>query len=90
MLIHHMLNQLYQILKNIIKILLLYLDNYINVFELTLQYDLPTESIQNLVEKELGYTVHGKQDKQDSRMFYTENFIAKNRAKIRGALSAIT
>ncbi|KAF7996884.1 hypothetical protein HCN44_002530 [Aphidius gifuensis] len=63
---------------------------YINVTELTLQYDLPTEFIQNLVEKELGNTVHGKQDKQDSRIFYTENFIAKNRAKIRGALSAIT
>lgn len=63
---------------------------YINVSELTLQYDLPTEFIQNLVEKGLGTTVHGKQDKQDSRIFYTENFIAKNRAKVRGALSAIT
>lgn len=63
---------------------------YITVAELTLQYDLPAEFIQSLIEKALGKTVNGKQDKQDSRIFYTDAYIATNRAKIRGALSAIT
>lgn len=46
--------------------------------------------MQNLIEKALGKTVRGRQDKQDPKIFYTEGFIARNRAKIRGALSAIT
>ncbi|XP_076290846.1 UFM1 specific ligase 1 [Lasioglossum baleicum] len=62
----------------------------INVSELTIQYDLPTEFLQSLVERELGKTIFGKQDTQDFRVFYTESFIARNKAKIRGALSAIT
>ncbi|OAD61859.1 E3 UFM1-protein ligase 1 like protein [Eufriesea mexicana] len=62
----------------------------INVSELTIQYDLPADFLQSLIEKELGKTIYGKQDAQDSRVFYTESFIARNKAKIRGALSAIT
>lgn len=62
----------------------------INVTELTVTYSLPIEFLQSLIEKELGKTIFGKQDTQDSRVFYTESFIARNRAKIRGALSAIT
>lgn len=63
---------------------------HINVAELTLHYDLPADFLQSVIEKELGKTVEGRQDKQDPRVFYTEGFIARNRAKIRGALSAIT
>lgn len=62
----------------------------INVAELTLTYDLPAEFIQSVVEKELGKIIHATQDSQDPKVFYTESFIATNRAKIRGALSAIT
>nr|XP_034176081.1 E3 UFM1-protein ligase 1 homolog [Osmia lignaria] len=62
----------------------------INVAELTIYYDLPAEFLQSLIEKELGKTILGKQDTQDIRVFYTESFIARNKAKIRGALSAIT
>lgn len=62
----------------------------INVSELTVHYDLPAEFLQSLIEKELGKTIYGKQDTQNSRVFYTESFIARNKAKIRGALSAIT
>ncbi|EFN80072.1 E3 UFM1-protein ligase 1 homolog [Harpegnathos saltator] len=62
----------------------------INVAELTLTYDLPAEFLQSVVEKELGKIIHATQDSQDPKVFYTESFIATNRAKIRGALSAIT
>lgn len=62
----------------------------INVAELTISYDLPAEFLQSLIEKELGKTILGKQDTQDIRVFYTESFIARNKAKVRGALSAIT
>lgn len=63
---------------------------HINVSDLTLRYDLPAEFIQSLLERELGKTVLGKQDSQDLKVFYTEGYVARNRAKVRGALSAIT
>lgn len=62
----------------------------INVAELTLTYNLPAEFLQSIIEKELGKIIHAIQDYQDPKVFYTESFIAKNRAKIRGALSAVT
>ncbi|GAB1863281.1 E3 UFM1-protein ligase 1 homolog [Camponotus japonicus] len=62
----------------------------INVAELTLTYNLPAEFLQSVIEKELGKIIHATQDYQDPKVFYTESFIAKNRAKIRGALSAVT
>ncbi|XP_048505536.1 E3 UFM1-protein ligase 1 homolog isoform X2 [Athalia rosae] len=63
---------------------------HIDVSQLTLNYDLPAEFLQSTVEKELGKTIFGRQDAQDLRMFYTEGYVARNRAKTRGALSAIT
>ena len=63
---------------------------HINISDLTLQYNLPAEFLQSLIEKELGKIVFGKQDPQDPRIFYTEGFVARNKAKVRGALSAIT
>lgn len=65
-------------------------NGFINVADLTLSYDLPAEFLQSLIEKELGKTILGKQDMQDSRIFYNQGYIARNEAKIRGALSAIT
>lgn len=62
----------------------------INVSELTIHYDLPADFLQSVIEKELGRNIYGKQDPQDSKVFYTESFIARNKAKIRGALCAIT
>lgn len=62
----------------------------INVAELTLAYNLPAEFLQSVVEKELGKIIQATQDSQDPKIFYTESFIARNKAKIKGALSAIT
>ncbi|XP_076242490.1 UFM1 specific ligase 1 [Calliopsis andreniformis] len=62
----------------------------VNVSELTIHYDLPAEFLQSLIEKELGKKILCKQDTQDFKVFYTESFLARNRAKIRGALSAVT
>lgn len=63
---------------------------YINVAELTFTYDLPSEFLQSVIEKELGNIILATQDSQDPKIFYTENFVARNKAKVRGALSAIT
>lgn len=68
----------------------LLLNGHINVSDLTLHYDLPAEFLQSVIEKSLGKSIFGKQDSQDQRVFYTEGFVARNKAIIRGALIAIT
>ncbi|XP_039305395.1 E3 UFM1-protein ligase 1 homolog [Solenopsis invicta] len=62
----------------------------INVAELTLTYNLPADFLQSVVEKELGKNIHAIQDSQDLKVFYTESFISRNKAKIKGALFAVT
>ncbi|XP_063995140.1 E3 UFM1-protein ligase 1 homolog [Diachasmimorpha longicaudata] len=63
---------------------------FINTAELSLHYDLPDNFLQTVVEKALGKTIHGTQDKQDPKIFYTQGFITTNKAKMNGAFSAIT
>uniref|UniRef100_A0A0K8SRL7 E3 UFM1-protein ligase 1 homolog n=1 Tax=Lygus hesperus TaxID=30085 RepID=A0A0K8SRL7_LYGHE len=62
----------------------------ISVADLTKLYDLPGDFLLSVVEKNLGKIIHGKQDKSDSRVFYTEAFVEKNRCILRGTLRALT
>ncbi|XP_055377674.1 E3 UFM1-protein ligase 1 homolog [Condylostylus longicornis] len=63
----------------------------ISVSDLTLQFDLPSEFLQtNVVEKHLGGIIKGRQDPGNPRVFFTQAYIQRCRAKIRGALTAIT
>nr|CAD7447656.1 unnamed protein product [Timema bartmani] len=43
-----------------------------------------------VVEKQLGKIIHGKQDKSDPRVFFTESYVTRNTACVRGALAAAT
>jgi hypothetical protein len=43
-----------------------------------------------LVEKELGHRIQGQQDPHDPRILFTERFVARCRAAVRGALCAVT
>lgn len=68
----------------------LQLQGQISVGELTLQYDLPAELLQhNVLEKYLGKIIIGKQDPSEARTFYTEEYITRTKAKIRGALMGL-
>lgn len=63
----------------------------INISELTGAYDLPSDFLlSEVVEKNLGKIIFGKQDSNNPRLLYTPAFISRCRAKIRGALNAIT
>ncbi|KAJ8921680.1 hypothetical protein NQ315_010589 [Exocentrus adspersus] len=62
----------------------------INVSDLTIQYDLPADFLQQILEKNLGKLIFGKQDQNDPKVFFTESFIARSKAKIRGALAGLT
>ncbi|XP_053694057.1 E3 UFM1-protein ligase 1 homolog [Sabethes cyaneus] len=63
----------------------------IDVADLTTQYDLPADFILNsIMLKYLNKTIMGKQDSSNANIFFTQSFISRNKAKIRGALAAIT
>lgn len=63
----------------------------LNVSDLTIQYDLPAEFVQqHVIEKYLGKLIYGEQDKNDPKVYYTEVFIARSRARIRGILMGLT
>lgn len=63
----------------------------INVSDLTSTYDLPAEFLQqSVLEKYLGKLIFARQDPENSQIFFTEAFVSRSRAKIRGALAAIT
>uniref|UniRef100_A0A1B0DBY5 E3 UFM1-protein ligase 1 homolog n=1 Tax=Phlebotomus papatasi TaxID=29031 RepID=A0A1B0DBY5_PHLPP len=55
------------------------------------QYDLPADFIlQKIIERNLGKTIHGKRDPSDPKVFFTQTYISRCKAKIRGALAALS
>lgn len=63
----------------------------LNVADLTVIYDLPSEFLlEQVMEKYLGILVHGKQDSSNPRIFFTNSYVQRCKAKIRGALAGIT
>lgn len=62
----------------------------ITISDLTGQYNLPTDFLQSVVEKNLGKTINAVQDKQDNRTYYTTYFIERNTCIAKGALMALT
>ncbi|KAK7870281.1 hypothetical protein R5R35_001007 [Gryllus longicercus] len=68
----------------------LMLQGQITVSELTRQYDLPPEFLLSLIEENLGKSIHGKQDATDRQVFFTDAFLHRNKACLRGALMAAT
>ncbi|XP_068151992.1 E3 UFM1-protein ligase 1 homolog [Drosophila tropicalis] len=63
----------------------------ISISDLASQFDLPSDFLQQqVVEKHLGKTIKGRQDSTNPRVFFTQAYIQRCKAKIRGALNAIT
>ncbi|CAL8125071.1 unnamed protein product [Orchesella dallaii] len=65
-------------------------DGLISVSELSKSFDLPGDFLQEQLSKRLGKLLHGRQDDQDPSLIYTETFVRRNTARIRGILSAVT
>lgn len=63
----------------------------INVADLTIQYDLPADFIlNNIVLKYLNRIIMGKQDASNGNIFFTQTYVTRSKAKVRGALAGIT
>lgn len=62
----------------------------VTIGELTKTYNLPGDFLLSTIESNLNTVIKNVyQDKTDSRLFYTESFINRNKSLIRGALLAI-
>lgn len=62
----------------------------VTIGELTKNYNLPGDFLLSTIESNLNTIIKNvTQDKSDPRLFYTDSFINRNRALIRGALLAI-
>uniref|UniRef100_A0A8D8SYE8 E3 UFM1-protein ligase 1 homolog n=1 Tax=Cacopsylla melanoneura TaxID=428564 RepID=A0A8D8SYE8_9HEMI len=62
----------------------------VTIGELTKTYNLPGDFLLATIESNLNTIIKNvTQDKTDSRLFYTDSFISRNKAVVRGALLAI-
>ncbi|GAB6026288.1 hypothetical protein CHUAL_012495 [Chamberlinius hualienensis] len=62
----------------------------ISVADLTKQYDLPPDFLQQMLRERLGKIVKGQFDLVDQNIVFTDAFIARHKSRARGALLATT
>lgn len=63
----------------------------LSVTQLAEQYDLPAEFIQQrIIDRNLGKIIQGKRDSSDPKVLFTPSYIARCKAKVRGALIGLT
>ena len=68
----------------------LQLEGTISIATLTKEYNLPADFIFEQISKRLGSIIEGFQDESDPKVIITPGYLSRNRARIRGALTAIT
>ncbi|NXJ09428.1 UFL1 ligase, partial [Odontophorus gujanensis] len=62
----------------------------VTISELCKAYDLPGEFLTQALSKRLGRIIHGRLDQENRGVIFTEAFVSRHRARIRGLFSAIT
>ncbi|XP_006004935.1 E3 UFM1-protein ligase 1 [Latimeria chalumnae] len=62
----------------------------VTVAELCKTYDLPGDFLTEALSQRLGGIIQGQMDQYDRGVLFTEAFISRHRARIRGLFSAIT
>lgn len=65
-------------------------DGRTTIAQVTKAYDLPSELLKAEVYAALGDRIEGIVDKDDPSVIYTLDYIAAQKALVRGALSAVT
>ncbi|XP_077343348.1 E3 UFM1-protein ligase 1 [Lithobates pipiens] len=62
----------------------------VTISELCKTYDLPGDFLTEALSRRLGSIVQGKIDQSNKGVIYTEAFVSRHRARIRGLFTAIT
>ncbi|XP_070394559.1 E3 UFM1-protein ligase 1 isoform X2 [Dermacentor albipictus] len=61
---------------------------HITFGEITKQYDLPPDFLENVIHSRLGTVIRGQADPHDSRHIFTDAYLTRHKYRVRGALSA--
>ncbi|XP_062345876.1 E3 UFM1-protein ligase 1 isoform X1 [Cinclus cinclus] len=62
----------------------------VTVSELCKAYDLPGDFLIQALSRRLGRIIHGQLDQENRGVIFTEAFVSRHRARIRGLFTAIT
>ncbi|XP_033874066.3 E3 UFM1-protein ligase 1-like [Acipenser ruthenus] len=62
----------------------------VTIAELCKSYDLPGDFLTEALSERLGRIIHGQMDQYDRGVIFTQAFVSRHRARIRGLFSAIT
>uniref|UniRef100_A0A8C0ZFV7 E3 UFM1-protein ligase 1 n=1 Tax=Cyanistes caeruleus TaxID=156563 RepID=A0A8C0ZFV7_CYACU len=62
----------------------------VTISELCKTYDLPGDFLIQALSKRLGRIIHGQLDQENRGVIFTEAFVSRHRARIRGLFTAIT
>ncbi|KAK6490130.1 E3 UFM1-protein ligase 1-like [Huso huso] len=62
----------------------------VTIAELCKSYDLPGDFLTEALSQRLGRIIHGQMDQYDRGVIFTQAFVSRHRARIRGLFSAIT
>ena len=68
----------------------LQMEGTLSLSVVTKEYDLPSEFVEEEVIRRLGSIIEGYRDETDPKILLTPSYVMRNRAKVRGALSAVT
>ncbi|XP_055861129.1 E3 UFM1-protein ligase 1-like [Biomphalaria glabrata] len=63
---------------------------HVTIIELTKSYDLPADFIREVIDYYLGKRIKGQIDSYERDIVFTNAFVNRMKAQIRGALSAVT
>ncbi|KAH8022414.1 hypothetical protein HPB51_024144 [Rhipicephalus microplus] len=61
---------------------------HITFGEITKQYDLPPDFLEDVIHSRLGTVIRGRADPHDSRHIFTDAYVTRHKYRVRGALSA--
>uniref|UniRef100_A0A8C9KZG3 E3 UFM1-protein ligase 1 n=1 Tax=Serinus canaria TaxID=9135 RepID=A0A8C9KZG3_SERCA len=62
----------------------------VTISELCKAYDLPGDFLLQALSRRLGKIIHGQLDQENRGVIFTEAFVSRHRARIRGLFTAIT
>ncbi|CAE1163552.1 UFL1 [Acanthosepion pharaonis] len=65
-------------------------NGHLLIIDLIQQYDLPPNFLLSIIQQNIGSVIKGKMDNINKDVIYTDLFISRMRAKIRGLFSAMT
>ncbi|XP_077488736.1 UFM1 specific ligase 1 [Amblyomma americanum] len=61
---------------------------HITFGEITKQYDLPPDFLEDVIHSRLGTVIRGQADPHDNRHIFTDAYLTRHKYRVRGALSA--